>query len=173
MSDHYITHYTVLLFANYYSTHTILFYIFENIDGYLSSDVPSVGHLRSFRRDWLKENFSNNLLKFFTNYYVIPFIMKPNLARQSLIISGYKDHQKIPGLLYTVFPDQGHNQKGGKVRSLGFYCHLFQVQKPQQRWRLVIDLSRLNPFLVVEKFKMETSESIKASLVSSRDLLDA
>ena len=64
------------------------------------------------------------------------------------------------------------------VKSLGFYSRLFLVPKPHQRWRPVIDLSRLNTFLLVERFKMETPESIRASLipgewVSSIDLSDA
>ena len=42
------------------------------------------------------------------------------------------------------------------VKSLGFYSRLFLVPKPHQRWRPVIDLSRLNTFLHVEKFKIET-----------------
>ena len=63
------------------------------------------------------------------------------------------------------------------VKSLGFYSRLFLVPKPHQRWRPVIDLSRLNTFLHVEKFKMETPESIRTSLipgewVSSIDLSD-
>ena len=64
------------------------------------------------------------------------------------------------------------------VKSLRFYSRLFLVPKPHQRWRPVIDLSRLNTFLHVEKFKMETPESIRTSLipgewVSSIDLSDA
>ena len=64
------------------------------------------------------------------------------------------------------------------VKPLGFYSRLFLVPKPHQRWRPVIDLSRLNTFLLVEKFKMETPESIRTSLipgewVSSIDLSDA
>ena len=51
------------------------------------------------------------------------------------------------------------------VNSLGFYSRLFLVPKSQQRWRPVIDLSRLNTFLLVERFKMETPESIRASLI--------
>ena len=46
------------------------------------------------------------------------------------------------------------------IESLGFYCCLFLVPKPHQRWRPVIDLSKLNTFLHVEKFKMEPPESI-------------
>ena len=81
------------------------------------------------------------------------------------------------GRLYPVSAVKERNQKGGNVKSLGFYSRLFLVPKPQQRWRPVIDLSRLNTFLHVEKFKMETPESIRTSLipgewVSSIDLSD-
>ena len=51
------------------------------------------------------------------------------------------------------------------VKPLGFYSHLFLVPKPHQRWRPVIDLSRFNTFLHIEKFKMETPESIRTSLI--------
>ena len=37
--------------------------------------------------------------------------------------------------------------------------------KPHQRWRPVMDLSRVNTFLLVERFKMKTPESIRASLI--------
>ena len=64
------------------------------------------------------------------------------------------------------------------VKSLEFYSRLFLVPKPHQRWRPVIDLSRLNTFLHVEKFKMETPKSIRTPLilgkwVSSINLSDA
>ena len=76
---------------------------------------------------------------------------------------------------------------GGRLRSfrrdwqtnkLGFYSRLFLIPKPHQRWRPVIDLSRPNTFLLIEKFKMETPESIRTSLVpgewvSSINLSDA
>ena len=51
------------------------------------------------------------------------------------------------------------------VKSLGFYSRLFLVSKPHQRWRPVIDLSRINTFLHVEKFKILTPESIRTSLI--------
>ena len=54
------------------------------------------------------------------------------------------------------------------TKSLGFCSHLFLVPKPHQEWRPVIHLSRLNTFSLVEKFKMEISESIRASLFPVR-----
>ena len=64
------------------------------------------------------------------------------------------------------------------VKSLGFYSCLFLVPKPHQRWRPDICLSRLNTFLHVENFKMETPDSIRTSLIPGEwvswiDLSDA
>ena len=67
------------------------------------------------------------------------------------------------GRLHPVSAVKERNRRGGK--SLGFYSRLFLVPEPHQRWRPVIDLSRLNTFLHVEKLKMETPESIRTSLI--------
>ena len=80
-------------------------------------------------------------------------------------------------LLYPVSSVKERNRKGGKCKISRVYSRLFLVPKPHQRWRPVIDLSRPNIFLLVERFKMETPESIRASLipgewVSSIDLAD-
>ena len=62
--------------------------------------------------------------------------------------------------------------------SLGFYNRLFLVPKPNNKWRPILDLSNLNKFLKVEKFKVETPETIRTSLqtgewVTSIDFKDA
>ena len=67
--------------------------------------------------------------------------------------------------LYPVCSVKERNRKGGKCKISGFYSHRFLVPKPHQRWRPVIDLSRLNTFVHVEKFKMETPESIRTCLI--------
>ena len=64
-------------------------------------------------------------------------------------------------------------------KSLGFYSRIFMIpKKGSNKWRPVIDLSALNKFIVIPKFKMETAEIIRASLqenewVTSIDLQDA
>ena len=62
--------------------------------------------------------------------------------------------------------------------SLGIYNRLFLVPKPNNQWRPILDLSNLNQFLKVEKFKMETPETIRTSIqqgewVTSVDFKDA
>ena len=63
-------------------------------------------------------------------------------------------------------------------KSPGFYSHLFVVPKPGGRWRPVIDLSVLNKYLVIPKFKMETARALRRSIrqndyAVSIDLSDA
>ena len=41
-----------------------------------SNGQPIGGHIHSFRRDWLKENCSSNVLNIITNGFVLPFLMK-------------------------------------------------------------------------------------------------
>ena len=145
-----------------------------------SLSPPVGGRLRSLRRDWLTNKCSQNVLNIITNGYVLPFLSKPNLVRFPLILSEYKAQQKDQALATCIQSLLSKNaiERVENVKSLGFYSRLFLVPKPHQRWRPVIDLSRLNTFLHVEKFKMETPESIRTSLipgewVSSIDLSDA
>ena len=150
-------------------------------DSFQASLSPPVGGcLRSFRRDLLTNKCSDNVLNIITNSYVLPFISKPNLVRAPLIQSGYKALQKELALASCIQSLLSKNaiEKVENVKSLRFYSCLFLVPKPHQRWRPVIDLSRLNTLLLVERFKMETPESIRASLIPgewvlSIDLSDA
>ena len=150
-------------------------------DSSKASLSPPVGsRLRSFKRDWLIKKCSQNVLNIITNGYVLPFRSKPNLIRFPVILSEYKAQQKDQALATCIQSLLSKNaiERVENVKSLGFYSRLFLVPKPHQRWRPVIDLSRLNTFLHVEKFKMETPESIRTSLVpgewvSSIDLSDA
>ena len=145
-----------------------------------SLSPPVGGRLHSFRRDWQTNKCSSNRLNIITNGYILPFISKPSLVRFPLIQSEYKALQKDQALATCIQSLLSKNaiERVENVKSLGFYSRLFLVPKPHQRLRLVIDLSRLNTFLHVEKFKMETPESIRTSLipgewVSSINLPDA
>ena len=145
-----------------------------------SISPPVGGRLRSFSRDWQINNCSSNVLNIITNGYVLPFLSKPNLVRFPLIVSEYKALPKDQALADCIqfLLSKNAIERVENVKSLGFYSHLFLVPKLHQRWRPVIDLSRLNTFLLIEKFKMKTPESIRTSLipgewVSSIDLSDA
>ena len=137
----------------------------SNVESDESLSPPVGGRLHSFRRDWQTNKCSPNVLNIITNGYVLPFLSKPNLVRFPLILSEYKAHQKDQTLASCIQSLLSKNaiERVKNVKSLGFYSCLFLVPKPHQRWRPVIDLSRLNTFLHIEKFKMETPESIRTS----------
>ena len=138
---------------------------------YHASNGPLIGaRFSSFRRDWLKEKCSNNWLNIITDGHIFPFIKKPNLAKQPLISSGYKDQQKPLALASCIQSILIKNtiERVDKEKSLGFYSCLFLVPKPQQKWRPVKDQSRLNSFLKMENSKKETSESIRVSLIPGK-----
>ena len=146
-----------------------------------SLSPPVGGHLRSFKRDWQTNKCSYNVLNIITNGYVLPFMSKPNLARFPLIQSGYKALQKDQALASSIqsllLKKAIERVENGKYLGLN-YTRLFLVPKHHQWWRPVIDLRRLNTFLLVEKFEMETPESIRTSVLlgeweSSIDLSDA
>ena len=139
-----------------------------------SLSPPVGGRIRSFRRDWQTNICSSNVLNIITNGYVLPFISKPNLVRFPLIQSEYKALQKDQALATCIQSLLSKNtlQRVENVKSLGFNSHLLLVPKPQQRWRPEIDLSRFNTFLFVEKFKMETPESIRTSLIPGMGIVD-
>ena len=123
-----------------------------------SLSPPVGGRLRSFSRDSQTNKCSSNMLNIITNGYVLPFLSKPNLVRFPLILSEHKSLQKDQALADCIQSLLSKNaiERVENVESLGFYSRLFLVPKPHQRWRPVIDLSRLNTFLHVEKFKMES-----------------
>ena len=143
-----------------------------------SLSPPGGGRLHSFRRDWQTNKYSN-VLNIITYGYILPFISKLNLG-VPLIQSGYKALQKEQALATCIQSLLSKNaiERVENVKSLGFYSRLVLVPKTHQMWRPVIDLSRLNTFLLVEKFKMETLESIRTSMIPGKrvsliDLSDA
>ena len=83
-----------------------------------SLSPPVGGRLCSFRRDWLANICSDNVLNIITNGYVLPFISKPNIVRAPLIRSGCKALQKDQALasFYSVSSIKERNRKGGKCK---------------------------------------------------------
>ena len=80
-----------------------------------SLSPPVGGRLHSFRRDWLTNKCSDNVLNIITNGYVLPFISKQNLVRAPLIQSGYKALQKDQALAFCIH-SLVCNRKGGKCK---------------------------------------------------------
>ena len=111
--------------------------------------------------------------------YRIPFLYVPPLSPEPISLHAYNP-QSIKG---KALAEEVHNliAKGAvepAPPSPGFYSRLFVVQKASGAWRPVIDLSSLNRFIQKTKFKMETVQSVLASIrqddwMFSIDLQDA
>ena len=136
--------------------------------------------LRQFLLEWEKHGSHRLITRLIREGYKLPFKECPNLSRVPCIISSYAGFDKQNALWTSIqdLPQKGAVKVVHTPESLGFYSRLFLVPKPGIRWRPVIDLSSLNKFLAFSKFKMETPESIRASLrkegwVTSIDLTDA
>ena len=82
----------------------------------------------------------------YINCTYIKFLSKPNLVGFPLFLSEYKALQKEQAMVDCIQSLLSKNtiERMGNVKSLWFYSRLYLVPKPHQRWRPVIDLSRLN-----------------------------
>ena len=144
------------------------------------SNTPVGARLQSFWKIWLDLGASPRVIQILKQGYTLPFRIRPHLSRSPTVVSCYVNPHRNSYLLEALHQlmvknavEVVHNQN-----SLGFFNRLFLVPKPNSQWRPILDLSKLNLFLKVEKFKMETPETIRTSLqqgewVTSVDFKDA
>ena len=142
---------------------------------------PPVGaRLQRFWQVWHSVGANTRVVSILQEGYNLPFKEKPPLTRSPVIISGYANPVKskhIKDSLQALLQKQAV-EKVTTPSSLAFYNRLFLVPKPNNKWRPILDLSRLNCYLATSSFKMETPETIRLSLqkgewVTSLDFSDA
>jgi len=111
--------------------------------------------------------------------YRIPFSTLPPLTRSPLPPRAMTNESKRKVLQQEIsdllLKDAIEEVRDG---SPGFYSHLFVVPKKNGKLRPVIDLSALNRHITLERFKMETTRSIREAILPgewavSIDLKDA
>ena len=112
--------------------------------------------------------------------YTLPFRIRPKLTRYPTAVSCYVNPHRNSYQLEALHQliEENAVELVQNQKSLGFFNQLFLVPKPNNKWRPILDLSKLNLFLKAEKFKMETPETIRTSLqqgewVTSIDFKDA
>ena len=145
------------------------------------AENPPVGcRLHRFWETWLSLGSNPRVVSILKDGYNLPFKMRPPLTRCPLIISGYANPRRnkfLKEALQSLITKQAVEKVVVRA-SLAFYNRLFIVPKPNNKWRPILDLSKLNLFLHSETFKMETPETIRLSLqkgewVTSLDFSDA
>ena len=137
------------------------------------NDQPVGARLQNFWKTW-------KIVQILKEGYTLPFRIRPQLTRSPSVISRYVNPHRNSYLLEALHQliDKNAVERVRNQNSLGFFNRLFLVPKPNNKWRPILDLSNLNLFLKVEKFKMETPETIRTSLqqgewVTSVDFKDA
>ena len=153
--------------------------------GNLVTNVPTVAinppvgaRLHPFWEKW--EALGSKVVTALGEGYTLPFRFRPNLTRSPTVISSYVNPQRQSHLLEALYQLVNKNavEQVANQNSLGFYNRLFLVNKPNNWWRPILDLSTLNTVVNTESFKMEIPETIRTCLqigewVTSIDVKDA
>ena len=143
-------------------------------------NLPVGARLQTFWKIWLDRGAGPKVVQILREGYPLPFRIRPQLTRSRTVISCYVNPHRNSYLLEALHQliDKNAVERVQNQTSLGFFNRLFLVPKPSNKWRPMLDLSKLNLFLKTEKFKMETPETIRTSLqqgewVTSIDFKDA
>ena len=145
-----------------------------------AQNLPVGARLQNFWQTWRDLGAGPKVVQILKEGYTLPFRIRPKLTRSPTVISCYVNPHRNSYLLEALHQliDKNAVELVLTQASLGFFNQLFLVSKPNNKWRPILDLSKLNVFLKVEKFKMETPETIRTSLqrgewVTSIDFRDA
>lgn len=143
--------------------------------------IPVGGRLAEFYPRWKNLTEDEWVINVIKVGYHPTFAKRPPLSPSAVGFNAPQEPEKVDLLTEAV---QAMVAKNAIVvvdkehLDPGFYSRLFLVPKPTGGWRPVIDLSRLNKFLVVPHFKMETTRSVTGAIQPgdwsiSVDLADA
>ena len=143
-------------------------------------NLPVGARLQIFWQTWLDLGAGPKVVQILREGYTLPFRTRPKLTRIPTVISCYVNPHRNSYLLEALHQliDKNAVERVRNQTSVGFFNRLFLVPKPDNKWRPILDLSKLNLFLQTETFKMETPETIRTSLqkgewVTSIDFRDA
>ena len=146
----------------------------------VASNLPVGTRLQNYWTKWVDLGANPTVVQILREGYHLPFRIRPKLARNPTVISCYVNPHRNSYLVEALYQLITKNaiEIVQNPNSLGFFNRLFLVPKPNKKWRPILDLRKLNLFLKVEKFKMETLETLRTSLqqgewVTSIDFKDA
>ena len=130
------------------------------------SNLPVGARLQNFWQTWLDLGAGPKVVQILKEGYTVPFRVRPKLTRSPTVISCYVNPHRNSCLFEAIYQlvDKNAVELVQNQTSFGFFNRLFLVPKPNNKWRPILDLSKLNLFLKAEKFKMETLETIRTFL---------
>ena len=127
-----------------------------------ASNLPVGARLQNFWQIWLDLGACPKVVQILKEGYTLPFRAWLKLTRYPTVISCYANPYRNSYLMEALHQliDKNAVELVQNQTSLGFFNRLFLVPKPNNKWRPILDLSKLNLFLKAEKFKMETIKDI-------------
>ena len=137
-------------------------------------DLPVGGRLGHFANNWEKVTKDKWVPSVEKNGYKIPFDEKPQLSPSPLFLSQTESkalEEEVQKLLLKGAVERVYSEDPG------YYSRIFLVPKKNGKLRLIIDLSKLNTFLNIQSFSMETANKFRNAILQdwtfSIDLTDA
>ena len=113
-----------------------------------ASNLPVGARLQNFWQTWL----DLKVVQILREGYSLSFQIRPNLTRSPTIISCYVNPHWNLYLLEALhyLMDINAVELVQNKKYLGFFNRIFLVPKPNNHWRPILDLSKLNLFLKME-----------------------
>ena len=138
-------------------------------------DLPVGGRLAHFQNRWGAITEDSWVLSVVRKGYKIPFVNKPFLSPTPIFLQQTESLALVKEVNKLL-----HKGAVEKIEPEGprFYSRIFLVPKKNGKLRLIIDLSRLNTFLDIQSFRMETANKVRQTIqpndwAFSLDLTDA
>ena len=142
-------------------------------------DLPVGGRLSHFLAAWSEVTDDAWVLSIIREGYRIPFLETPSLVTSPIpfVVSDSLHQSLIRKEIETLVEKQAV-ERVERIHSPGFYSRIFLVPKKNKSWRPVVDLSPLNKYIRLDKFRMETLSTIRGAVkvndwAVSLDLSDA
>jgi len=155
--------------------------LYPSLPSTSTKDIPVGGRLQRFADHWEELGASEFIVGVLREGYQIGFHGIPPTTHvpcnESTSLDRRKD-QLIEDHIQELLQKEAIEEVQGPVIGKSFFSRLFMVPKQNGKWRPVIDLKRLNKYVKVPKFKMETISSVWTSLIPNNfcmsiDLTDA
>ncbi|XP_068104139.1 uncharacterized protein [Hyperolius riggenbachi] len=125
------------------------------------------GRLSRFYPEWRKITSNQFILDLIKDGYKIRFIKKPPVRFvKTLMPKDREARMALQELLRDMMDRNVIKEVPPQERNRGFYSRIFLIKKPTGKFRMILNLKPLNPFIVYEKFRMET-------VYTMRNLLNA
>ena len=136
--------------------------------------IPVGGRLQFFWREWRRIGASKRVCRWLRRGYRLPFLPGAEAQARALFVTkcpprlalfygNPEKHAAITELLQQLLAKHVIERVGPHTPCL--HNVVFLRPKPNGTWRLILDVSTLNQFLVVKSFKMDSAQVVRDAVL--------